>query len=205
MSFRLTRTGVVLSLMALVGAATTTASAQNVASFKAFVAAGTSEEVLVQGDAPVKILEGWAKTSTVSDLMVGVSLECALWTGTTNTAQKGGGKTTSKSRAAVNVTVVVGGVPATPGQVVYCDREQEVNLEFSSLDVVLTDAITLELFLKTKNANHFNFYTRNPGSGTHHVEVWASGVIDEATAAVGATRAAIGKRTMVVEEFNSSN
>ena len=40
-----------------------------------------------------------------------------------------------------------------------------MNLQFSSGTVLVTDAITLELFLKTKNANHFNFYQKNVGAG----------------------------------------
>ena len=207
MTPRLTRIGFFVSIAVVLAVAmSTTSSGQNIASAKAFFAAGTDDEVFVPGDTGAReILEGDLKTSSVGDLMVGVSLECALWTGTVNNATKGGGKTTSKSRAAVNVTVYVDSVPAEPGQVVYCDREQEVSLQFSSLDVVLTDVISLEIFLRTKNANHFNFFIKNPGSGVHHVEVVASSVIDDATAAPGATRAAIGKRTLVIEEFNSAN
>jgi hypothetical protein len=182
------------------------ASAQNIASAKAFFAEGTNEEVLIQGADPVTILTGQLKTSTVGDLMIGVSLECALWTATKNTATKGGGQTSSTSRAAVNVTVYVNGLAARPGQVVYCDREQTVNLTFSSLEVIATDAITLELFLKTKNANHFNFYYANPGASVHDVVVKATGMVAaDPDAPAGSTRAAIGKRTMVIEEFNSSN
>jgi len=186
-----------------------TSSGQNLASNKAFFAAGTAEEVLVQGAGDVEILAGQVKTSSTGDLMIGVSLECAVWTGTMNSATKGGGKSEAKSRAAVNVTVYVDNVAATPGQVVFCDREQEVKLEFTTTDpaYVYTDTVTLELFLKTKNANHFNFFTQNPGNGVHQVSVRASGTIDDANdgLTVSATRAAIGKRTMVIEEFNSSN
>jgi len=186
----------------------TTSSGQNLASAKAFFAAGTSEEVLVEGAQPLEILRGALKTSNTGDLMIGVSLECALWTGTMTGATKGGGKNTSVSRAAVNVTVEVDGVEATPGQVVFCDREQEVRLEFTTTDAayVYTDEVTLELFLRTKNANHFNFWTQNPGSGVHQVVVYATGIIGDTDDGLNtsATRAAIGKRTMTIEEFNNS-
>jgi hypothetical protein len=126
--------------------------------------------------------------------------------GNQESASKGGGQTTSTSRAAVNVTVYVDNVAATPGQVVYCDREQTVNLTFSSLEVVTTDQIILELFLKTKEASHFNFFKANPGSAVHTIVVTATGIVaSDPDAPAGSTRAAIGKRTMVVEEFNSSN
>ncbi len=76
----------------------------------------------------------------------------------------------------MNVTVYVDGIEAKPGQVVYCDRTQTVNLTFDSETVEFTDldVITLEIFQKTKNANHFNFYYENPGSEVHLVEVFVS-------------------------------
>ena len=208
MAPRLSRAGMFTAVaVALAFTMSTTSSGQNLASNKAFFSAGYDDVVLVQGAAPTTILEGSLKTSSVGDLMIGVSLECALWTGTLNSATRGGGKSESKSRAAVNVTVYVDNVEAEPGQVVFCDREQEVKLQFSTDDpeIIYTDTITLEMFLKTKNANHFNFFIPNPGNGVHQIVVKASGTIDEATAAPSATRAAFGKRTLVIEEFNSSN
>jgi len=105
----------------------------------------------------------------------------------------------------VNVTVTVDGVVAEPGQVVYCDREQTVTLQFSSDTVLVTDAITLELFLKTKNANHFNFYQKNVGSGVHRVDVFVSSfvVVDPTSPVATGTRAAVGKRSLVIEEYNN--
>lgn len=210
MAPRWARTGYFASLAVVVAVALgTTSSGQSIASAKAFFAQGTNEEVLVEGAAPLEILRGRLKTSSVGDLMIGVSLECAVWTGTMNSATKGGPKNEAKSRAAVNVTVEVDGVAATPGEVVFCDREQEVKLQFTTTDpaYVYTDTVTLELFLKTKNANHFNFYTQNPGNGVHEVVVYATGIIDDDEDGLNttATRAAIGKRTMIIEEFNSSN
>jgi hypothetical protein len=200
---RIVLTGAVALILAV--SLSTTSSGQNAASYKAFLAAGANE-VVVQGNGAMKIFDGVARTSSVGDLMIGVSMECALWTGTVTNAPKGGGRNASTSRAAVNVTVYVGGVPATPGEVVFCDREQEDALTFDSTDEIFNDSITLELFLRTKNANHFNFYVRNPGNGTHSVEVWVNGVnVADPNAPNGSTRAAIGKRTMVIEEFNSSN
>lgn len=180
------------------------ASAQNVASQKAYFGAGTTDILNPTG---AKILHGYIKTSGVGDLLIGVSTECALWTATQNKASKGGDMTTSTSRAAVNITVYVNGVEATPGQVVFCDRLQQVNLQFQSLDTINIDqdAILLEIFLKTKNANHFNFYAANPGSGVHYVEVYADSIIetDGSTLVIENTRAVVGKRTLVIEEYNN--
>src|SRR5437879_12652879 len=104
-------------------------------------------------------------------------MECALWTSTRTTATKGGAKPRSTARAAVNVTVYVDGVAAEPGQVVYCDREQTVSLTFSSLTVLITDSITLDLFLKTKNANHFNFSHNTVVAAVHYCEAQVHTVV----------------------------
>jgi len=180
--------------------------AQNVASQKAYFGSASNQVISPQGGVG---LYGQIKTSGVGDLLIGVSMECALWTATSNTATKGGGKTTSKSRAAVNVTVYVNRAEAIPGQVVYCDREQEVNLQFQSDDTInfTNDAILLEIFLRTKNANHFNFYAPNPGSGVHEVVVWVDSIVETSEGSpdivVSNTRAAIGKRTLIIEEYNN--
>ena len=179
---------------------------QNVASQKAIYKSHSEELLNPKG---AMILEGDIKTSGVGDLLIGVSMECALWTGTSNTATKGGSKTTSESRAAVNVRVYVDGALAEPGQVVYCDRQQTVSLQFLSDDTIniTNDAILLEMFLKTKNANHFNFYANNPGSGVHHVEVYVDSFVEYTAGSpevvVSNTRAAVGKRSLAIEESNN--
>ena len=181
--------------------------AQSVASQKAYFGSGTTEILAPDGDI---ILTGHIKTSDVSDLLIGVSLECALWTMTSNTATKGGGKSESSSRAAVNITVYVDGNAveneAVPGQVVYCDRKQTVNLTFASDTEVVTDQIILDIFLETKNANHFNFYKQDVQNGVHTIEVYADSIAEKDGQPVVMDpniRAAIGKRTLVIEEYNN--
>lgn len=178
--------------------------AQNVASQKAYFGSGTKEILRSSGDI---VLSGNIKTSNVGDLLIGFSMECALWTTTSNSAKKGGGKTTSTSRAAVNVTVYVDDNEAEPGMVVYCDRKQTVNLTFDSETEVITDVITLEIFQETKNANHFNFYYENPGSEVHIVKIFVDSVVetsdDSPQVVLDNTRAAIGKRSLVIQEYNN--
>ncbi len=195
-----------LAIVLTLTLAVSPANAQpNVASQKAYFGAA---DVEIVNPAGAEILSGYIKTSGVGDMLIGVSMECALWTATQNEAKKGGALTTSTSRAAVNVTVYVDGVQATPGQVVFCDRLQKVNLQFKSLDTenITEDAILLEIFLQTKNANHFNFYGLNPGSGVHYVAVYADSIIetDGGSQLVDEnTRAVVGKRTLVIEEYNN--
>jgi len=194
----------VISLLAVVGLlwAAPTVHAQNVASQKAYFGSGTTEILNPNGGV---VLSGYMKTSSVGDLLIGFSMECALWTSTSTTATKGGGKTTSTARAAVNVTAYVDGAQAEPGQVVYCDRQQTVSLQFSSLTVEITDSIALDLFLKTKNANHFNFYRNNVGSGVHYVEIKVDSIVssDPNAPVDPGTRAVAGKRSLVIEEYNN--
>ena len=174
------------------------AHAANVASQKAYFGSDYMGIVSPYGDF---VLSGEVKTSNVGDLLIGFSMECALWTTTSNDAKKGNGKTTSKSRAAVNVTVYVDGEEAKPGQVVYCDRLQEVHLEFDAGTETIPedsdDSIILDIFQKTKNANHFNFYYENPGSEVHTVQIWVDAFVEvdgEPDIVKDNTRAAVGKR-----------
>jgi len=179
--------------------------AQNVASQKAAFGNNTTEILSPFVNRPA--LSGQIKTSGVGDVLIGFSMECALWTATSNTVTKGGTKSTStsSSRAAVNVTVKVDGDIAEPGQVVYCDRLQQVDLTFSSLTEVVTDQITLDIFLQTKNANHFNFYYLNPGSDVHTVEVFVDSVVEgtDSPIVLANTRAVVGRRTLTIEEYNN--
>ncbi len=201
--------------------------AQNVASDKAFFASTQSGVTLTDMFTDVTILSGQIKTSSVGSVLTGVSMECALWTNTITTATSGGGKNTTTAQAAVTVTVFVDGVQAVPGQVVFCDRLQSVGLSIVSTCTVLglpictvSDTITLELFQATKNANHFNFYAPNPMSTAfvHNVVVKASGatvctstsggvttVINCPSSATTGTKVAIGKATLVLENFNNTN
>ena len=113
--------------------------AQNIASQKASFGSGDTEIINPSGDV---VISGALKTSTVGDLLIGFSMECALWTSTSTTATKGGSKVTSTARAAVNVTVYVDGAQAEPGQVVYCDRLQQVSLTFSSATPMIPIKLT---------------------------------------------------------------
>ena len=195
---------IALAALSIAALAAPAAHAQNVASQKAYFSHGETEILGTDGDT---IMSGAIKTSGVGDMMISVSMECSLWTSTSTTSTKGGGKSSSTSRAAVNATVLVDGQPAAPGQVVFCDREQQVSLQFSSNTVEVTDAITLELFQKTKDAATFNFYALDLGAGVHRIEVRADSIVEPdpnaPNTASSGTRAAVGKRTLYVEEINN--
>ncbi len=218
----------VLSILSLLFAPVQGLNAQSVSSDKAFF--GSTQNGVTMSDmfTDVTLLSGQIKTSNVGAILAGVSMECALWTDTITTATSGGGKNTSTAQAAVTVTVLVDGVQAEPGQVVFCDRLQSVGLSILSTCTLqgisgtctTTNTITLELFQATKNANHFNFYIANPQSTAfvHNVVVKASGAtictstsggvtapIACPSSATSGTRLAIGKASLFLENINNTN
>src|SRR5438093_11242554 len=82
-----------LSLLAAGGMllwAVTPAHAQNVASQKAYFGSGVTEILNPNGGV---VLSGYMKTSSVGDLMIGFSMECALGGSTSTPAKQGDGET----------------------------------------------------------------------------------------------------------------
>lgn len=184
-------------------------------------------------DASKPILSGWVKTSNVGAILAGLSMECSIWTNTSTQVISNTGKSWSTARAAVEVDVLVDGKPAVPGKVVYCDRLQAVALKLDTVcqltgsiadlgGCVVTDTLVLDLFQKTKNANHFNFYLPNSAvassAAMHKIDVFVKGAVDclDSTgkttctsstygSLAGSTKALIGKATLVVENVNNSN
>ena len=98
---------------------------------------GTTSSSVPDADGWVSIdgLSGVMHKAAWKDLVVDVSLECGLYTNTTNTQVKSkGGKTESSiARAWVEVQVRVEGKAMEPGEVVFCDREQELSAKFQGL------------------------------------------------------------------------
>jgi hypothetical protein len=157
------------------------------------------------------------KTSTNGAVLIGLSLECVLWTNTSVTSTSGGGKNSASAQATVRAKVYVDGKLATPEDVVYCDRTQALGVTLTT--GVLTDSVTVELFQATKSANHFNFFKGPLGATMHSVEVVVSGVVecrDNSGAVVACssgtlagmttgTRVGIGKAVLTIEEYNNTN
>jgi len=146
-----------------------------------------------------------------------------------STTRKSSGSSITTAHAGVEVWVEIDGQQAEPGKVVYCDRLQAVGLTivntcgiFNSDGTVSTsnfcvvdEMVTLDLFQATKNANSFNFYLGPLGTSVHSVVVKAKGFIecskdgaklDDCPSTIlnsfanAKTAAAIGKRTLLVEE-----
>lgn len=220
---------IIVSIAAVLALAGSVA-AQSVSSDKAYFVTNTNGVTLIPvgtsgTSSEVEILRGQMKTSNVGSILAGVSMECAVWTDTVTTATSGGGKSTSTASAEVRVNVYVDGALATPSPVTFCSRLQAVSLNIvssctsSSGTCTVTDTISLDLFQATKDANHYNFYQGDISSAVHTVVVKAIGTvvctngtttITCPTSVLGngttqGTLAAIGKATLVLEDFNNSN
>ena len=170
------------------------------------------------------------KLANQKDLFFNTSLQCGIVTDTT-VKSLNGSLDTAEARGTIRVRIKVTapdgsftyaqpstGVDATNtsdgtnGGVVFCDRIQTLKASFSGLDcfaaaldgaVTCTNPESLQLILKTLNANAFNFIAPNLGSGVHKIEVQArSSTKTSATGtngSLGAANAFIGSGSVSVE------
>lgn len=161
------------------------------------------------------ILSNTLKTSNQKDLFVNVSLEAGLYT-QTQIKSKAGTSDTSYANAGIKVRVLVDGVEALPGEVIFARRSQTLTAKLGGILLSLKDVngdgvITLDemeladeeidLVLNTMNANAFSFIFENVASGVHTIQVQAKVQTDTTvqTGTAGA-KASIGKGTVTVEE-----
>jgi len=148
------------------------------------------------------ILKGKLRSSGPTDLILQVTAECALWTYVTTV-----GNAESEAIASVKVWVEIDGVPVTvagddtgeeAGKVVFCNRAYRMEtLQFDDEDA------TIKQYLKTRSANAFNWVSLNVGSGVHEITVKAQ--LEGSVSGTGMAKAAIGKRTLVVEPTKLAN
>lgn len=145
------------------------------------------------------------RTSNPQDLVLQVTLECALWT---QVATQGNG--VSESTARVMVWVEMDGEPVKvssdesgedAGKVVFCDRTHRQSV----VDLDDEDA-RIEQYLRTRTANAFNWIVVDAGSGVHDFVVHAELDTEVSSDASGAmAEAGIGKRTLVIEPIHLPN
>lgn len=158
------------------------------------------------------IMDTQLKTPEGKTLFINASLECGLLTSTT-VRSSNGRQDTSSATAAVELQVLVDGVAASPGQVVYCRRTQTLSATLGGILQSCTDTngdgtITasecnmtdeeISLLLDTMNADSFNFGAP-VGAGTHDIAVQA--MISTATSSQTGSASAfgeIGKGSVVV-------
>jgi hypothetical protein len=146
----------------------------------------------------VTVLGGTMKTSTTEDLILQVSMECAIITSTitTNTTEYAFGQV--RIRVTVDgVPVQVGGTTPDDGWVVFCNRAQTVTT---------TGTDTHSIMLATRAANSFNWVKLNVGgAGVSHVIRVLAEFTETPTNATSMAKAIIGRRTLVVEPTKAAN
>ena len=161
------------------------------------------------------ILSNTIKTANQKDLFIDVSLETGLYT-QTEVKSRGGNKDTSSAEATIKVQVLVDGVPAYPGEVVFNRRSQTLSATLGGIlsnctdsnldgDIDLSDCTLIdeeiELILDTMTANSFNFIIDDLRSGEHLVEVQAMISSNSASGSGSASaNATIGNGSVTVEE-----
>jgi hypothetical protein len=177
----------------------------------------TTQGGCVQTTAWATLLSVHIQTPSQKDLIVGGSLQTALFTSTL-VKSKGGVSDTSQAEAKIEVRMVMdpatpgvgaGGTNADPGVVTYDRRRQNLAATFggvftctgTTLDTCnITDEI-LQLILDTTSAHHFNFVIDDTGTGTHLIELQVRLNTNTAWQAGGAeATAVIGKGSLTVEE-----
>ena len=160
-------------------------------------AIGSTIEVAAPGET-LTILAGSMKTSSPTDLILSVSLECSILTQVTTV-----GNDDQQAFGRVEVWVEIDGQPVgvtdgDDGRVVFCDRvHRQTTSLFDDEDA------TIESYLETRTANAFNWVALNTGSGEHLIEVKAH-FTEEATDEAIA-KAVVGKRTFVAEPTKLAN
>ena len=150
----------------------------------------------------VTLLSGRIRTSAPTDLIIRVTSECALWTDATTV-----GNDESQAVAALKVWVEIDGRPVPvaaddsgedAGKVVFCNRAyKRVTSLFDDEDA------TIKTYLSTRTANAFNWISLNLGNGVHTVVV--KGQLEAQVTGTGEAKAAVGKRTLVIEPARLGN
>lgn len=184
-----------------------------------------------QGATPwITVMENTLHTSSQKDLFIDVSLEVGLYTNTFvadsggggggNGNGNGGGNSSSTASAAVKVKVLVDGVEAMPGEVVFGSRTQTLEANFEGfiadclfidpdtgeieLDEECVEPETLRLILDTMHAASFNFLVVDPGVGMHTIRVLCQSVITTAVEGndsnTAEASALVGKGSVTVEK-----
>lgn len=149
-----------------------------------------------------EILATTLRTSSTVDLLLEVSLECALWTEVISSTDENnpfGFGPLSRAEARITVWVEFDGVPVAmdasdaDGRVVFCERvhEQELQDEDDSTN------LTSRHYQASRQANSFTWFLLDAGSGVHTVTVKAD--IESSNTEGSYADGAVGKRTLVVD------
>lgn len=173
------------------------------------VAAGSTLEV-VGPNAEVTILSATMRTSSPTDLILSVTMECSIFTRLLTGPSGDGGASSATAAGTVRawvevdgqiVPVISAGAGSEADKVTFCNRVYSRTV--TDAEDPLDGQDIEEDFIDTKSANAFNWLRLNVGSGTHTITVKAT--LLQKTAGDATAEAAIGNRTLVVEPAKLAN
>ena len=222
-----------ISLLSVVAFVATFGATPAIAGPSSKFAAEVSDITLIPNSssnaAPKTVLRTTIKTPNKKDLLIGVSLETALFT-QTQVKGKGGSTDSASASATLEVRVLLDGKPfdrsdlsgAFPPKVVFDRRAQTLSATLGGviqscvdlngdgiIDVATECTVTdemIELILDTMAAHHFNFVAANLPPGTHTLEVQVGiGVDTSAGAGSASATAGVGRGSLTVEEVRAIN
>lgn len=188
------------------------ATAEHQPANKASIAGSTLQEISPNQE--VELLKEKIRTSDKADLILQVTMECSIITDVVTT-----GNDDDRAEGSVVVWVSIDNSPWTTavpvagddGKVTFCNRMHQQ---------VFTGDDDLETYLRTKEANGFNWMALNVGSGIHTVRVKASlvgtpecvddqdppqSIVPQEATGTTCAKAIVGKRTLVVEPTKAAN
>ena len=161
-------------------------------------AAGAKPDITGPGQSVSLIGPVKMRTSTPEDLVLQVTAECSILTELTTN-----GNDTQDAFGQVRVWVEVDGkpvgvVPGQPGssddgKVVFCNRAYHRDTS----GFVADNNATIHDYIRTREANGFNWATVSVGNGIHTIEV--KGELTQTSTNKGVAEAVVGNRTLVVQ------
>jgi hypothetical protein len=182
------------------------------------VASGSKLAVLGPGDS-VPILQATLKTSSPTDLILGVAMECSIFTRLVTGPSDQGGTDTATASGHVRAWVEIDGkivpinsvssstIGATPtagndsDKVTFCNRTYSRTV--TDAENPLDGQDIEDDFIDTKSANSFNWLRLNMGSGAHTIVVKAT--LTESAQGDATAEAVIGNRSLIVEPEKLAN
>jgi hypothetical protein len=172
------------------------------------------------------LLRQQIKLANQKDLFMGASLQCGIVTDST-VKSLNGSLDSAEARATIRVRIKItapngtvsfaqpsvgtDGTQAATDGIVFCDRVQTLAAKFSGLScftdstgtVTCRDPESLQLILKTLNANAFNFVAANLVSGMHTIEVQGRSTANTGTSgssgSLAAANAFVGAGSVSIE------
>src|SRR5262245_4753147 len=213
---------VLATAMAILIVGVSGASAQSSSSKFAAVASNVSLVAPTSSMNWTTVMTTWIKTPNKKDLLIGGSLETALYTATV--VKSSNNQTdTSTAAATLDVRLLIDGdeAYAYPSEVTYDKRVQTLSAKLGGPLAQCSDTngdgvidpdtecpLTLEIgmILDTMSAHHYNFIVPNMTPGVHTCQLQVK--VDTQTAFTNGTAtawAAVGRGSFAIEEVRARN